>query len=166
MRKVLLLSILISLSLLTATFSAAAEGLSYLSKDTIAKRTNPDFRDFIRQYLNFSDSYSSKECVDYGSRANARKECQQYCEMYFKENYGLMPLAASYLRTKAAVMEYSPDLRNVLYSFLIQGKKYDTQDCNRAWQEWVNTRYKDKDQRLKDLLYKQSENMCQTFFQP
>ena len=166
MRKVLLLSTLMNLFLLIATFSAVAEGLSYLSKDTIVKRTNPDFQYFIRQYLNYSDSYSSKECVEYGSRTNAGKECLQYCEMYFKENHGLTPLAASFLKTKAAVMEYSSELRNVLNSFLIEGKKYDAQACNQAWQEWINTKYKDKGQRIKDLAYKQSEDMCQTFFQP
>ena len=166
MRKNLLCSILISLFLLPATSSAMAEGLSDLSKSAIVKRTNPDFQDFIRLYLYFSDSYSSKECIEYGSRTNARKDCLEYCEIYFKERHGLTPLAASFLKTKAAIMEYSPELRNVLNSFLIEGKKYDTQACNETWQGWVNNRYKGKDQRLKDLRYKESEDMCQTFFRP
>lgn len=164
MKKILLRSILISLFLLPATFSAMAEGLSDLSKSTIINRTNPDFQDFIRQYLYFSDSYSSKECIEFGSRINTRKECLQYCEMYFKENHGLTPLTASFLKTKAAVMEYSSELRNVLNSFLIEGKKHDIQACNQAWQEWVNTVYKNRDQRYNDLRHKESKDMCQTFF--
>lgn len=166
MRKILLCSILISLFLLTGTFSAMAEGLSVSSKNTIVNRTNPDFQDFIRQYLFSSDSYSSKECIQYGSRINASKESLQYCEMYFKENHGLTPMAASFLKAKAVGMEYSSELKNALYNFLIQGKKYDIQGCNQAWQEWINTKHKEQSQRRKHIEYKESEDMCQAFFEP
>jgi len=144
---------------------ARGEGLTFVSKDAIIKRTNPDFQDFVRQYLNFSDNYDIRECLDYGLKTNQTDKALKYCELYFRENRGLNLLPASFLRTRAGAMRYSTELSAVLYNYLISAKKYDAEGCNAAWQEWVNSKRKEHQIR-KNQSYKESNDMCQTFFQP
>jgi hypothetical protein len=142
-----------------------AEGLSQESKYAIVRRTNPDYRDFIRQYLNFSDHYSCKECLEYGMKTNQNDRYLEYCERYFKDKHGLTLLTAGILRTRASELKYSSELQSVLYDYVIQGKIYDEKGCNQAWQKWVDTRRKEHELR-RQKIYKESEGMCQTFFQP
>lgn len=158
-------SVLTVLFVLGAAWAAQAEGLSHVSKSAIIKRTNPEFQDFVRQYLNFSDVYSSRDCLDFGKRIKQTDENLRYCELYFREDWGLTLVTASFIRTRVNELKYSPELRNVLYNYLINAKKYDVESCNKTWHEWVDAKKKDHQIR-KNQVYKESEDICRTFFQP
>jgi len=97
--KRLCCSVLAILFVLGAAWAARAEGLSHVSKSAILKRTNPEFQDFVRQYLNFSDAYSSGECLDFGKRTNQKDETLRYCELYFRESRGVTLITAAFIRT-------------------------------------------------------------------
>jgi hypothetical protein len=165
MMKRIYCSVLTLLLVLGSAWAAWAEGLSYVSKITIIKRTNPAYQDFVRQYLNFSDAYSSKECLDFGTKIRQTDESLRYCEMYFRENYGLTVLAAAFIRARINEMKFAPELRNVIYQYLVKAKKYDVEGCNQVWHEWVDGNRKDHQIR-KNQIYKESEDICRTFFQP
>lgn len=151
--------------MLGAAYAARAEGLTFVSKIAIIKRTNPEFQEFVRLYLNFSDVYSSKDCLEFGKRTSQTDESLKYCELYFKDNRGLTVTTAAFIRSRVNEMRYSPELRNVLYNYLLNARKYDVEGCNQAWQEWVNNKKKDHQIR-KNQAYKESEDICRTFFQP
>ncbi len=136
-----------------------AEGLSSLSKTAIIKRTNPDFQEFISQYLEFSDSYSSKECIEYGLRTNQNKETLNYCNMYFKE-YGLTSLSAYFLKYKLSELNCSPDVKNLFQTYLLNSKRYDIQSCIQEYKEIMDNKTKSFQLRIS----KESKEVCSTFF--
>lgn len=158
-------SVLALLFVLGAAWTVRAEGLSYVSKIAIIKRTNSEFQDFVRQYLNFSDIYSIADCLDYGKRTSQTDENLKYCELYFRKDRGLTFMTATFIRARVNEMKFSPELRNVLYNYLIDANRYDVEGCNQAWHAWVDAKKKDHQIR-KNQIYRESEDICRTFFQP
>lgn len=156
---------LLILFISTGLNPAHAGGLSFTSKGILIKRTNPEFRDFVRQYLEFSDAYSSGECLEYGKKTRWAEGALLYCTMYFDENYGLSITSATFIRAAAEKMNYSFELKGTLYKYLTQSRNYSVEGCNQAWQVYVNGRRKEH-QLHKIRAYKESNPMCETFFRP
>ena len=132
-------------------------GLSSAAKETIIKKTPPASREFIRQYLDFSDYYSSKECLEYASKTNQDKETLVYCNVFFNEDHGLTRSASNHLRDKAGEMKFSPQFRGVLSTYLMSSRKYEVKSCIQYFEESMRNMSKG------DQL--STQNICKYFFQ-
>lgn len=132
-------------------------GLSSAAKETIIKKTPPASREFIRQYLDFSDYYSSKECLEYASRTNQGEETLRYCNVFFSEEHGLTRSASNYLRDKAGEMKFSPQFRSVLSNYMMSSRKYEVKGCIQYFEESMRNMSKG------DQL--STQNICKYFFQ-
>jgi hypothetical protein len=151
-----------------------AEGLSSLSKNTVIQRTNPDYQDFVKQYLDLSNRYSSKGCFEYGKKTNQSNAADVYCEMYFRDDYGLTSTPASFIREKANKSKFAEDLVTTMYQYLTESKKYDIKGCYQIMKDKVYNRmgrrktlrnepdFQEKEQGT----YKEADEICEKFFLP
>ncbi len=152
-----LISMFFLLHILFSAPFAFPEGLSPLSKDILIKKiSNPEYRNFIRQYLEFSDRYSSKECLEYGKRTNQGQDNLNICNMFFSD-HGLTKSASYYMINKSRDVQLSQRFKDLLSDFLLRGKKYDVMSCVQFYEERLRDMRKDDQLRVNEI--------CKTFFQ-
>lgn len=152
-----LISIIFILHIMFSAPLVFPEGLSPLSKDILIKKiNNPEYRNLIRQYLDFSDRYSSTECLEYGKRTYQGQDNLNYCNMLFSEDHGLTK-SASYYLIQSRDVKLSQRFKDLLSDFLLRSKKYDVKSCVQFCEERL--RYMRKEDQLR------TSEICKTFFQ-